>query len=98
MNELPLFARARASDPETSHAAAASIDRNTETHRKLLEAWRCAGARGLTDEEAAIAADLPPLVGYWKRCSELRAAGRIVPTGETRVGSTGRRRIVCRIA
>jgi hypothetical protein len=38
-----------------------------------------------------------PKCCYWKRCSELRQAGYIKPTGETRVSSAGVEQQVCRI-
>lgn len=92
----PLFAtsHARASDPPTSRAAAATV--STETIlAALLDAYRAAGAAGLTDEEAATAAGLDPRLGAWKRCSDLRALGMIQDTGTTRKGTSGRARIVC---
>jgi len=58
----------------------------------LLDAYRD-NPEGLTDEEAAQLAGLPP--GAWKRCSELRAKGLITWCGATRVASSGRRAQVC---
>ena len=88
---------ARASDPPTSRAAAASLAGTDTILADLLSAYRAAGSSGLTDEEAALAAGLDPRSGAWKRCSDLRAAGAIIQTGETRKGSSGRARIVCRL-
>lgn len=53
----------------------------------------------LTDEEAGRLSGLnnQPNCGYWKRCSELRQAKYIEPTGETRLASTGVMQLVCRI-
>ena len=53
----------------------------------------------LTDEEAGRMSNLAsrPKCCYWKRCSELRQAGYIVPTGETRVSSAGVEQQVCKI-
>ena len=85
----------RSSDPWTSEAAARSVEDAARTERnRLLRAYEeCPD--GLTDEEAA------EMVGargcWWKRCSELRALGRIRPTGRTRSGVSGRSRIVCKI-
>lgn len=36
-------------------------------------------------------------VCYWKRCSELRKLGHIVPTGRTRTSVAGQEQQVCRI-
>ena len=90
---LPLFAaNARRTDPRTSRAAAASLD--ARGHLGILSrAYREAGERGLTDEEAATATGL---ASAWKRCSDLRRLGFIVATGGTRRGSSGRDGIVCR--
>lgn len=88
--------RARACDPDTSKAAAASIPRVSTAHACLLTAYMRAGELGLTDEQAAIEAELDMRSCWWKRCSELRAVGLVVPTGEERISSSGRRRIVCR--
>lgn len=93
---LDLFAlrygmRARASDPATSHAAAQSLDTSTII-AQLSRAYRDAGGRGLTDEEAG---DIVGAVSAWKRCSDLRRLGRIVATDRTREGSSGRAQRVC---
>lgn len=84
---------ARATDPGTSHAAAASMRDTSKSHRaELLVAYRM-HPQGLTDEEAC---DWTGISGGWKRCSELRAAGLIVDTGKTRPGKSGRLQSVCR--
>jgi hypothetical protein len=81
----------------TSKRAARNIAPRTGSQRRtLLEAY----ADGpLTDEEAGQwtgLADLPRCC-YWKRCSELRQAGWIAPTGETRLSTAGERQQVCEI-
>lgn len=89
---LPLWTLARSSDPATSRKAAASLD--TRNHLGILSrAYRDAGQRGMTDEEAAITTGL---ASAWKRCSDLRRLGYIVATGGTRTGRSGREGIVCR--
>ena len=97
MTDLPLW-QARDNDPATSHAALAKgrASRRSDCER-LLSQYRRAGARGLTDAEAAERAGLLAS-GYWKRCSDLRTAGSIAPTGETRLGANGRHLMVCRIS
>ena len=72
---------------------------------RLLAAYAAAGETGLTDEEAAAASGLLKLTlcCWWKRCGELRKAGRIEPAAAvgdipvTRRGTTGHPRRVCRI-
>ena len=91
-DELPLF---RNTDPETSAMGAQDVKprRQTQALRLLAEyAYR----DGLTDEEAALFAGLIK-TGYWKRCSDLRTAGYIIPTGETRLDSQGSLMRVCAI-
>ncbi len=59
------------------------------------------GEQGLTDEEAGMATPFKgsnmfaERVCYWKRCSELRKLGYIVPTGKTRSSSAGMQQQVC---
>lgn len=90
----------RTTDPETSHAAAKQIVVKAGTQRwHLLAAFAAHDHEyGLTDEEAAQASSGVSLFSeYAKRCSELREAGLIEPTGDTRPGSAGPQRIVSRI-
>jgi len=88
--------QARDTDPETSQAAARqSKFRWHSDCDRLLGEFRRAGASGLTDYEAAVRCGLAAS-GFWKRCSDLRAAHRIVPTGETRLGPAGRAQMVSR--
>lgn len=88
---------ARATDPQTSHAATRAIVVRAGTQRHYLLAQFAAGDH-LTDEQAMEASPfVRPTSEYAKRCSELRDAGLIEPTGETRPGTAGPQRIVCRI-
>jgi hypothetical protein len=85
----------RYSDPDTSHEAERLIRVTANNQRgKLLAAYRWA-PQGFTDDEAQTTAGVSPASCYWKRCSELRDAGFIVPTGITRKGRAGVQRIVC---
>lgn len=87
--------RVRRRDHRTSVDGARSVAyRAGSAKARLIDVYRAAPA-GLTDEEAAVAAALPPRSCWWKRCNELRAAGAIRATGHTRVGSAGVPRIVC---
>lgn len=98
--------RTRNPDHPTSIEGAKSIGYRAGSQKaRLLSVYQRAeeAARlwatdpGLTDEEAAGMANLTRTC-YWKRCGELRADGKIVPTGETRLGNAGVPRIVCRLA
>lgn len=85
---------ARATDPDTSKAAAKLGHSKRQSARySLALAYALNGP--LTDEEAARLAGLGQ--GAWKRCSELRASGMIDDTGERRVGSAGAEVMVCRM-
>lgn len=93
METLDLFtdarALARATDPATSKAGAREVAIRAGSQKaRLLRAYALAGPHGLTDEEAGYVAHMEG-TGYWKRCSELRAAGLIAPTGEQRLGRSG---------
>ena len=85
----------RRSDPPTSRAAAASVADAGSHCRLLMAGYSAALPGGLTDEEAARRCGVDPLREGGKRCSDLRRLGLIAPTGETRPGSSGRRRMVC---
>lgn len=85
---------ARRTDPWTSHAAARSMVVPAQTHREILLGVYTTHPCGLTDEQACNIAGIP---GGWRRCSELRSLGKIVATGETRIGSSGRHGIVCAV-
>jgi hypothetical protein len=75
---------ARASDPSTSHAGAKAIEpkRNTQASQALAM-YRAYGAKGLTDAELE---RFLGIRGIWKRASDLRNVGLIVPNGEVRDG------------
>lgn len=87
--------RARQSDPSTSHdgVRAVSLRAGTQTTR-IAMAYLEHG--DLIDDEAGAIAGLAH-AGYWKRCSDLRRAGIIEPTGETRPGRSGEQQRVCRL-
>jgi hypothetical protein len=87
----------RMTDPATSRKAAENIKvRSGSQRHTLLVAYGDHGS--LTDEEAGEITGLRrPGVCYWKRCSELRAAGYIEPTGQTRLSSVGEAQMVCRL-
>jgi hypothetical protein len=91
--------RTRRRGHATSRAGAASVAFRAGTQKaKLIAAYEQVQPRGLTDEQAAQLAGVPPMSCWWKRCNELRELGAIVPTGETRVGAAGVARMVCRKA
>ena len=82
--------------PTSKRAARHVAPRTGSQRRTLLEAY----ADGpLTDEEAGLWTGLAdrPRCCYWKRCSELRQAGWIAPTGETRPSTAGEQQQVCQI-
>jgi hypothetical protein len=69
--------------------------RSGSQKEKLLNAYRNAYPRGLTDDEAAADAGLPMTSCYWKRCGELRQDGAIT-VGEARTSrQNGELRIEC---
>ena len=93
-DELPLF---RTADPVTSVQGAADVKpRRVSQAMLLLSIYEYAD---LTDEQAGDLSGLAkrPKCCYWKRCSELRAKGYIIPTGETRISSAGSAMQVCAI-
>ena len=94
-DDLPLF---RKEDPITSVLGAGDVKPRRGSQQALLLA-EYAFRDGLTDEEAGLFSGLfsRPKCCYWKRCSELRAKGLIVPTGETRLSSAGSAMQVCAI-
>jgi hypothetical protein len=93
-DDLPLF---RKEDPITSVLGAGEVKPRRRSQAMLLLAEYLQG--GMTDEEAGMASglSLKPKCCYWKRCSELRAMGLIIPTGETRLSSAGSAMQVCEI-
>jgi hypothetical protein len=70
---------ARASDPATSHEAAAAINITAQALR-ILRAYQC--DRPLLDYDAYCLAGFPPNARDGQRCSDLRHAGFIERTGE----------------
>lgn len=93
-DELPLF---RNTDPVTSVQGARDVKpRRVSQAMLLLSLYEYAD---LTDEQAGDLSGLAqrPKCCYWKRCSELRAKGYIVATGETRISSAGSAMQVCAI-
>jgi predicted Rossmann fold nucleotide-binding protein DprA/Smf involved in DNA uptake len=84
---LPLFAAARSSDPETSHAAAAQAGGLATRHQRQILAALLDGPAGASGI-AARCGLLPHQIG--KRIAELAKAGRIVETGRTVMSSSGR--------
>jgi hypothetical protein len=85
--------RTRTGDYETSNEGAIKVA--TRAGAQKMELLKCfaINPHGLTDEQAADSAKLIRTC-YWKRCGELRAAGLIEFTGDTRVGIAGVRRRV----
>jgi hypothetical protein len=88
---------ARVDDPATSRKGAASLAVRAGSQRALLLERYAAGS--MTDEEAGYQSGLAsrPRCCYWKRCSELRQAGYIRPTGAERMSSAGVPQQVCEI-
>ena len=74
---------ARTDDPATSHAAAARIQPKRGTQASQILATLKAYPNGLT---AAEVERFTLLKGAWKRVSDLKNAGLIRATGETRDG------------
>lgn len=86
----------RHTDPDTSRKADEDVQPRRQSQQERLLIAYLTNPDGLTDEEAADWADLPPRSCWWKRCSELREHGLIIPTGQVRIGSMGSERMVCR--
>lgn len=88
----------RNGDGATSRAALPNLAVRAGSQRAHLLA-EYAEHDGLTDEEAGLVSGLAdyPRCCYWKRCSELRQAGFIRPTGETRLSTAGEAQQVCAI-
>lgn len=84
---LPLFAAARASDPVTSHAAAAQAGGLASRHQRQILAALLDGPAGASGI-AARCGLLPHQIG--KRINELARDGRIVQTGRVVTSSSGR--------
>jgi hypothetical protein len=84
--------RTRTGDYETSNEGAIKVATRAGAQKLLLLTFFCQFG-DCTDEEAAAGVGLLNSC-YWKRCGELRAAGLIEFTGETRIGAAGVRRRV----
>lgn len=97
MSQLSLLAGARATDPETSHAAARGARKHAKADRqRALEALIDAGARGLTDFE------LGDLIGRQqtsagKRRGELVTLGVVEWAGSWRPAPSGAKARVWRV-
>lgn len=87
----------RARDPHTSTEGAKAVKMRAGSQRVAVLSVYANG--NATDEEAGIRSGLAalPKCGYWKRCSELRSAGFIRPTGEVRSSTSGASQQVCEI-
>ncbi len=95
--------RARNTDPDTSHQAAASVatDTVTRTQALILEALRAHGP--LTDEQlcqriAQVERKYLAVSGIRTRRSELVKAGRVIDTGDRQPMLSGRPAIVWGLA
>ncbi len=88
-----LFARARRNDPETSHEAAKSVSRITESQAHIMVALGNYGP--MTDEELYRHLHITiSESGCRSRRKELVDLGKVLDTGETRFTKSGRRTIV----
>ncbi len=95
-NHQDLFtaaARARNTDPGTSHKAAASVKNITETQARILNLLKIYGP--MTDEEilSRLEDKLSPS-GARSRRSELVAAGSVTDSGKKKLTRSGRHTIV----
>jgi len=96
MKQLALdFPAARTTDPSTSHRAAESLKPGSQQYQ-LLHAYAKHPLLGMTDEEAGkeTGLDQLPRCCYWKRCSELRAAGYIQTADAERPSTAGKMQLV----
>lgn len=88
--------RARRDDWVTSIAGAQSVAYRAGSQKaRLLAAYEAHYPKGMTDDEAAVAARIPLTSCYWKRCGELRQDGAIVVGTERISAHSGERRIEC---
>jgi hypothetical protein len=86
----------RSTDPATSRDAAHRLTDKRTMMRTLLLAY-AAYPMGLTADEAAGFAGYGPADGAWKRVSDLKNAGLVAPTGNTRTGDSGRQQAILAI-
>lgn len=90
--------RHRNPDHATSIEGALDIGKRAGSQKRLLLAeYGTAGDPGLTSEQAAELAGLPPYACSWKRVGELEADGLVELTGEKRKGRAKVGRNVYRI-
>ncbi len=99
--DLPLDAPVRLDDPDTSVAAAASVEQSATNDRALvLGALHSMGGRGTADQITDWLQATEPHGRTWQRscvssrCSQLKRRGLIRDTGDRGEGSTGRPTIV----
>ncbi len=85
---------ARASDPATSHEAAATINITAQALR-ILRSYH--NGTALLDYDAYCLAGFPPNARDGQRCSDLRHAGFIERTGERAETPSGKSGYLCRI-
>jgi predicted ArsR family transcriptional regulator len=89
-----LAGRVPAQWPDTSVAAAEALQPDAKTLREdVLRAIRASGEWGMTADEVAARLRLTPFTTR-PRCTELRAAGLIVDSGQRRANASGRAAIV----
>ena len=87
-----LFAYARRSDPQTSHDAAARVQRIRESQQKILDALVLHGP--MTDEQiAGCDLGMSPS-GTLTRRKELVDKGKVFDTGQTKLTKANRKTIV----
>lgn len=91
-------ARARRTDPATSHTAGGASSLRAGSQRaRLLHAFTTTVHADLTADEAHALTAIPATACYWKRISELAAGGFIEPAGKTRAGRAGEQQTAYRI-
>jgi hypothetical protein len=98
MSDEDLFAvpaRARRTDPPTSHRAAREVTPHTDNIRAEVERWALGrGAEGFIDEELSAAFDAADSSSYRTRRAELTWPGVIVDSGRHRMNSNARQCMV----
>lgn len=100
VNQLDLFGkpRVRATDPDTSRAAAANLDPQTVSARciRYLSYIQAAGQTGMTRDELALATGVRGAEdrALSRRITDLAHAGRVYDSRRRRPGDSGRDQIV----
>lgn len=102
-----MIAHARRTDPDTSHAAAASVSDIRQSQYAVLKVLRKRSAQGFTDEELVAAYEVfaggnraypyQSTSGIRTRRSELVRLGLVEDSGVKRVMTTGRMARVWRV-